>query len=189
MSNFYNDEELAQLGFKSVGRNNKISKKTSFYNTSRIELGNDVRIDDFCVISACAEGFVKIGNRVHIAAHCFIEAPAGVTLEDFSGLAARCTIYGGSDDYGGEYLTNPCVPLEFRKCTNKHVHIKKHAVIGTGSTILFGVTIGAGSAVGSMAFVTKSIPDSAIAIGIPAKVVKKRSAKLFELEEQLLKKQ
>ena len=182
MSSFYSREELLEIGFKSVGDNVNISKKSSFYHVERIEIGNNVRIDDFCAISACSDGFVKIGNRVHIAAYCFIEAPAGVTFEDFSGLAARCTIYGGSDDYSGEYLTNPCVPSQFRKCTSQHVHLKKHVVIGTGSTIMLGVTVGEGSAVGSMALVSKDIPDGKIAVGIPARVVKTRSSKIFELE-------
>lgn len=186
MSSFYTEKELSQIGFKSVGSNSKISKKSSFYNVDRIEIGNNVRIDDFCVISACSEGFVKIGNRVHIAAHCFIEAPAGVTLDDFSGLAARCTIYGGSDDYSGDYLTNPCVPKKFRKCTNQHVHIKKHSVIANGCTVMLGVTVGEGSAVGSMSLVMNDIPDNTIAIGIPAKPMKKRNLNLFNLEKLLL---
>jgi acetyltransferase-like isoleucine patch superfamily enzyme len=186
MSSFYSDDELLNIGFRSFGHNVKISRKTSFYNVERIDIGDNVRIDDFCTISACSEGFVKIGNRVHIAAFCFIEAPAGITFDDFSGLAARCTIYGGSDDYSGEYLTNPCVPNEYRKSTVNHVHLKKHVVIGTGSTVMAGVTIGIGSAVGSMALVTKDIPEGKIAVGIPARVVKSRSLILLDLEQKLI---
>jgi acetyltransferase-like isoleucine patch superfamily enzyme len=179
MNSFYSKDELLEIGFRSVGTNVKISKKSSFYHVERIDIGSHVRIDDFCAVSACSDGFVIIGNRVHIAAYCFIEAPAGVTLEDFSGLAARC------DNYDGEYLTNPCVPKEFRESTNKPVHLKKHVVIGTGSTIMPGVTIGLGSAIGSMALVTRDIPDGKIAIGIPAKVIKNRSLKLLDLELSL----
>jgi galactoside O-acetyltransferase len=186
MSSFYSNDELLAIGFRSLGENVKISRKTSFYNVERIEIGNNVRIDDFCIISACSEGFVRIGNRVHIAAYCFIEAPAGMTMEDFSGLAARCTVYGGSDDYGGDYLTNPCVPDEYRKCMAEHVHLEKHVVVGTGSTILPGVKIGIGSAIGSMALVTKSIPEGKIAVGMPAKVVKRRSLVLLDLEKKLI---
>lgn len=185
MSSFYTKDELLELGFLSVGENVKISKKSSFYNTERIEIGNHVRIDDFCAISACSDGFVKIGNRVHIGAYCFIEASAGVTFDDFSGLSARCTIYGSSDDYSGEYMTNPCVPMELRKCESKHVHLKRHVVVGTGATIMHGVTIGVGSAVGSMSLVTKDVPDGKIVFGIPAKVIKNRSSKLFELESKV----
>jgi acetyltransferase-like isoleucine patch superfamily enzyme len=186
MSSFYSPSELLAVGFRTVGTNVKISKKASFYHVERIDIGNNVRIDDFCAVSACAEGFVKIGNYVHIAAFCFIEAPAGVTFEDFSGLAARCTIYGGSDDYSGLYLTNPCTPLKYRKCTSKHVLLKKHAVVGTGTSIMFGVTIGLGSAVGSMALVSRDIPDGKIAVGVPARPVKDREKNIFELEKELI---
>ncbi len=188
MSSFYTQAELAEVGFRSVGKNVKISKKSSFYNIERIDIGDHVRIDDYCSISACAEGFVKIGNRVHIAAYCYIEAPAGFTMEDFSGLAARCTVYGSTDDYGGDYLTNPCVPAELRSCRSEPVTLGKHVVVGTGSTIMCGVTIGSGSAIGAMSFVTKSIPEGKIAIGAPAKAIKNRSSKLFELEKFLINK-
>lgn len=183
MSTFYRIEELEAMGFKSVGDDVKISRKSSFYNTERIEIGSHVRIDDFCVITACKSGFVKIGNRVHIAAYCFIEAQAGVTFEDFSGLAARCTIYGGTDDYSGEFLTNPCVPDAYRRSTNLPIVIGRHAVVGTGSTLLPGASLGEASAVGSMSMVTRPVPRGSIAAGIPAKVVKERSLKVLELEK------
>ena len=183
MSTFLSPEELRSMGFLSVGRDVKISRKASFYNTERIAIGNHVRIDDFCVLTACKSGFITIGNRVHIAAFCLIEAQAGVTMEDFSGLAARCTLYGGTDDYGGEYLTNPCVPDAFRKVYNLPIVLKRHAVVGAGATLLPGVTLGEASAVGSMSLVTKPVPAGTIVAGVPAKVLKTRSLKVLELEK------
>jgi galactoside O-acetyltransferase len=56
-------EEIEQMGFASVGNNVFISTKASFYGTSKIHIGNNVRIDDFCVISA-GEGGVYIGNYI-----------------------------------------------------------------------------------------------------------------------------
>ena len=54
------------MGFASVGQNVQISDKASFYGASRITLGNNVRIDDFCVLSAGIGG-IAIGNYIHIA--------------------------------------------------------------------------------------------------------------------------
>ncbi|MBM3059473.1 dTDP-4-amino-4,6-dideoxy-D-glucose acetyltransferase VioB, partial [Escherichia coli] len=49
----YLDEiQLKEMGFKSVGENVKISDKASFYGCDNISIGNNVRIDDFCVFSA-----------------------------------------------------------------------------------------------------------------------------------------
>lgn len=57
-------EEIEQMGFASVGNNVFISTKASFYGTSKIHIGNNVRIDDFCVISAgegaCISGIIFI---------------------------------------------------------------------------------------------------------------------------------
>jgi len=65
MTSYYSKIELSQIGFKSLGDNVLISKKTSFYGISRICIGNNVRIDDFCVLSAGIGG-IFIGNYVHI---------------------------------------------------------------------------------------------------------------------------
>ncbi|MEC2449247.1 acyltransferase, partial [Bacillus cereus] len=48
---FYSQEELSEIGFLSVGENVLISKKTSIYNPGAISVGNNVRIDDFCILS------------------------------------------------------------------------------------------------------------------------------------------
>lgn len=122
-----------------------------------------------------------MGSFIHIAAYCMIEAPGGVEMRDFSGLAGRCTIYGGSDDYSGNYLTNPCVPLHTRKIECSRVLLKEHAVIRASSVILLGVTIGQGSAVGAMSLVMRSVPDFEIHVGVPAKFVRKRYSDVIKL--------
>jgi galactoside O-acetyltransferase len=66
---FYSKNELVEIGFKSIGDNVLISNRCSIYNPKNIELGNNVRIDDFCVISA-GNGGIKLGNNVHIAIFC-----------------------------------------------------------------------------------------------------------------------
>ena len=49
---FLNDEQLKDLGLKSYGKNVIISDKASLYNAKNISIGNNVRIDDFCILSA-----------------------------------------------------------------------------------------------------------------------------------------
>jgi acetyltransferase-like isoleucine patch superfamily enzyme len=65
------------------------------------------------------------------------------------------------------------------------VHLGKHVIVGTGSTILPGVTIGEGAAIGAMSLVTKDIQPWKIAVGIPAKEIKERDRGLLQLEEHL----
>jgi UDP-3-O-[3-hydroxymyristoyl] glucosamine N-acyltransferase len=64
---YYTQEQLKQLGFKYVGKNVKISDKASIYNCDQIEIGDNSRVDDFCIIS----GKIKIGRNVHITPNVF----------------------------------------------------------------------------------------------------------------------
>ena len=175
-------EELQNIGFKKVGANVKISRNACFYSAEKIEIGDNVRIDDFCVLS----GEIKLRNYVHIAAFCGLFGSSGIEMNDFSGLSSRVAIYSASDDYSGEYLTGPCVPMEFRKITEGKVVLEKHALVGTGATILPGVTIGQGTAIGSMSLLTKSTLPWRIYTGIPARDLKERKMDLIELENKLL---
>lgn len=107
-------------------------------------------------------------------------------MDDFSGLSSRVVIYATSNDYSGESLTNPTVPLKY-KCTDKNepVHVGKHAIIGTTSVILPGVNIGIGCSVGAMTMCSKDLDEWGIYVGCPARRIKERSKKLLELEKQL----
>ena len=182
-TSFYSEEELKKLGFKSVGKNVLISKKTSIYGANKITIGNNVRIDDFCVLS----GHITLRNYIHIPVYsALFGGEAGIEMKDFSGLSSRCIIYAKSDDYSGETLTNPTVPDEYLGVIQKPVILNKHVLIGTGTTILPGVCIGEGTAVGSMSLVNKSLEEWGIYVGIPCKKIKDRSKKLLELEKKLM---
>jgi len=60
---------IEKMGFSSIGENVLISDRASFYNTANIVLGNNVRIDDFCVLAA-GVGWIVVGDYVHIAVGC-----------------------------------------------------------------------------------------------------------------------
>ncbi|MGC8770569.1 MAG: acyltransferase [Brevinematia bacterium] len=182
MNSFYDERELNNIGFKSIGKNVLVSRKASIYSPELIELGDNVRIDDFCVLS----GKIKVGSYVHIAASCFLfGGEKGIEINDFCGLSSRVSIYALSDDYSGECLTNPTVPLEYRKLIDGKVILEKHVIIGTGTTILPGVKIGEGTAIGAMSMVLKDIEPWVIAIGNPVRVLKSRSKALLEMEKEL----
>ncbi|MCX5874398.1 MAG: acyltransferase [Deltaproteobacteria bacterium] len=180
---FLSQEHLASMGFKSLGKNVRISDKAAIYNTDQIEIGDNSRIDDFCVIS----GKVSIGRNVHIAVFCNIAGGSeGVTLEDFSGLAYGCHVFSQSDDYNGKTLTNPTVPAIYKSETKKAVRIGRHCIVGTNSLIFPGVALGEGCSVGAMSMVTKSTEEWSVCFGIPAKKVKDRKRDLLILEQDYL---
>lgn len=179
-TSYYTEKELQSLGLKSFGEDVRLSKKASLYGISNISIGNHVRIDDFCVLS----GNISIGNYVHINPFCGIFAgKAGVVLEDFSNLASRISIYAVSDDYSGEYMTSPLLPEGVTNIRQEQVIIGKHAIVGTGSTILPGVKISEGCAVGAMSLVKKSTKPWKIYAGIPCRIIKDRSKNLLQYEK------
>lgn len=177
-------EEIEQMGFASVGNNVFISTKASFYGTSKIHIGNNVRIDDFCVISA-GEGGVYIGNYIHIAVYSSLIGSGRITLMDYSNISSRVSIYSSNDDYSGNYMTNPMVPTEFTNVIHAPVVIGMHVIIGSGSVILPGVMIGDGAAIGALSLVKDSCDEFYIYAGNPLKKIKERARNLL-IKENLL---
>lgn len=178
-NSFYTENELESLGFAQIGENVLLSKKASFYSCRDIVIGNNVRIDDFCILS----GNVHLGDYIHIAAYTALYGgEAGIVLEDYSTISSRGAVYAVSDDYSGIAMTNPMLPMKYRNVIQEKVCVGKHVIIGTGCTILPGVTIGEGVAVGAMSLVNKSLDSWTIYAGIPCKKIRDRdqTAKSFE---------
>ena len=180
---YYSDRELSDLGFKFLGKNVKISDKASIYDADQIEVGDNSRIDDFCVIS----GKIRIGKFVHIAPFCLIAGgEKGVFLDDFSGLAYHVLVFSQSDDYSGRSMTNPTVPDAYKQEKKARVSLGRHVIVGAGSIVMPGVEVAEGCAVGAMTFVHKDTLPWGVYFGNPARRIKERKKNLLELEDKLL---
>lgn len=178
-------EAIETLGFFFVGENVQISDRASFYGASRITLGNSVRIDDFCVLSAGVGG-ILVGNYVHIAVYSSLIGAGRITLSDFCNISSRVSIYSSSDDYSGATMTNPTVPSEYTCVIHADVFMGKHVIVGSGSVILPGVTLEEGVAVGALSLVSKSCEAFGIYAGNPARRIKERKRDLLELEQRFM---
>ncbi len=177
-TSFYSEEELQEIGFKSVGKDVLISRHISFYSPEQISIGSHVRIDDFCILS----GNISIGNYVHIAAGCYLFAGEyGIIFKDYTGLSSRSVVYAATDDYSGEYMSNPTIPDEYRNVIGGKVIFEKHVLIATGCTILPGVTVAEGTAVGAMSLVNNNLPEWSICYGIPAQKIKERKKNILNV--------
>lgn len=176
---FYTEKELKEIGFAHVGHDVMISRKASIYGAKDIWIGNHVRIDDFCVLS----GKITFGNYIHVAVSTVLfGGKAGIVFEDYTGISSRCAVYALTDDFSGNYMTNPTLPDKFTNVIEKEVVIGKHAIIGTGSTILPGVTIGEGCAFGAMTLITKDTVPWGYYMGYQCIKVSERSKKLLEMD-------
>jgi acetyltransferase-like isoleucine patch superfamily enzyme len=182
MSNsFFSNYELLQLGFKKIGKNCLISKFARFYSPKTILIGDNVRIDDFCILS----GNIKIGSYVHISAFVALHGSKGIIINDFSGLSPRSIVFSATDDFSGEYLINPMVPEEFTNVTGGLVELKKYVQLGANTIVMPNLTINEGAVTGVFSFVNESLDPWTINAGIPTKPIKKRSKELLKLVNKL----
>ena len=113
------------------------------------------------LLAGAALDKIVIGKNVFINNNFLAMARGGITIEDDVMIAANVQVLTNNHDlYDRQILT--CRP----------VVIKKGAWIGAGASIMPGVCVGKYAVVGAMSVVTKDVPDYAVVVGSPAKVVK-----------------
>ncbi len=184
MNSFLSKEELSQIGLKSYGDNVYVSRYARFYHPERIIIGNNVRIDDFCILSAGSK--IEIRNYIHIACYTSIIGEGEVVIEDFCSISGRVSIYSSSDDYMGLAMTNPMVPSSFTKVLSLPVILHKHVILGCGTIILPGVELGEGVSIGAMSLVNENCEAETIYTGNPLIKIGKRQQRYHKLEKKFL---
>lgn len=183
---YYTESQLTQMGFRFLGKNVRISDKACIYNPDQIEIGDHSRIDDLCVVS----GRVVMGKYCHVTPMCLVAGGApGIFMSDFVTLAYGVKVFAQSDDYSGASMTNSLIPKKYKQEIFNSVTLEKHTIVGAGATIMPGVTIGQGCAIGAMSLILKPTDPWGIYAGNPAKRIKERKKDLLALEAQFLKEQ
>lgn len=137
------------------------------------KIGRGTTIWQFSVV---LEG-AKIGNDCNLCAHTFVEND--VVIGDRVTIKSGVYLWDGIQ-LGDDVFVGPCVaftndkfprskqyPESFSKIT-----VHDGASIGANATILPGVTIGRNSMIGAGAVVTKDVPENAVVVGNPAKIIK-----------------
>lgn len=184
-SQYLTEDDLKDFGFRSLGKNVRISSDARVYGANNISIGSNVRIDDFVVLAAVS-GSIEIGDYVFIARSSHLSGVFGIELHDFSSMAANTVIYSASDDYSGETMTAQVVPHEFTSYQGGKVVIGRHVIIGSSCTILGPANIGEGVSVGAMTLINKDLEPWGMYIGIPARRLKDRKRDLLKLEKRLI---
>ena len=179
---YYTQEELKKFGFKRLGKDVQIARDARLCGVENMSIGDRTRIDSFTVIVASREE-VNIGHHVHITSLCYFSGREGLEIGDFCSIAPGVRLFTASDDYTGNWLTNPTVPKALIGGPEGKIALGDHVIIGTNSAVLPNVTVSEGIAIGANSLIlanTKLIPWSIYA-GSPAKWLGERSKKLLSL--------
>lgn len=149
--------EINKRKFGSVGKN--VIIPTSMKNISR---PNNIFLDDF----------TSIGEDVFM----YATENSKIILGKGSIIAPRCKLITSNHNYNSNDLK--AIPFDNKNYV-KDIIIEEGVWIGDSVFILAGVTIGKGAVIGSSSVVTKDIPEYAVAVGNPAKVIKYRDEFIF----------
>jgi galactoside O-acetyltransferase len=170
MNSFYSEKELKSMGLKSTGNNVLMSRKASFYDTSNISIGSNVRIDDFCILS----GNIVLASNIHISAYCALYGSKTIIMESYTGLSPRTTLFTEIDDFVGPYLIGSMVENDFRNIKSGQIRICKFAQIGANSVVFPDIVVAEGATVGTFSLVNKSLDEWCVYVGVPVKKIKNR---------------
>jgi acetyltransferase-like isoleucine patch superfamily enzyme len=156
------DQEIDWEHIMLEMKDTKVGSNVRIYHPSHI---NDCEIGDYTYISKNANiSMTHIGNFCSIGPNLF----CGWGIHPTNGLSTSPFFYS-TRQQNGATLTNKD-KIEERKA----ITIGNDVFIGANVTILDGVTIGDGAIIGAGAVVSKDIPDYAIAVGCPIKIIKYR---------------
>ena len=179
--------------FKSCGRSLVLGRGVTIRHADKISLGRNVVIDDFCVLDGrgSGEGGLVIGDEVIINRGCIVQSKFGsIRIGSGTNIGAGshvCSmggieigqsvlVTGGCTISGGQYHTEDLEsPIMLQGAyTSGPISIGDGSWLGMKVLVLDGVTVGRGCAIGAGAVVNQSLPDYAVATGVPARVTRIR---------------
>lgn len=185
-------KKLYPLILGSCGRNVVFGTNIAIRHPHKIHIGDNVVIDDHCVLDAKGEGNkgIKIGNGVFIGRNTILTCHDGdIVLEDNVNIGFNCVISSlGSivikENHlmaafcylvGGDHIADRTdIPILYQGRTAKGIVLEENIWLGAGVAVLDGSRVGRDSIIGAHAVVNGDIEPYSIAVGIPAKTIKDR---------------
>ena len=180
---------LYPLLLGSCGSNVVFGQNVTLRHPHKIHIGSNVVVDDHCLLDAkgesnrgirigdgvfigrntilsCKDGDIELGDGANLGFNCEVFSASRVSIGKSVLLAAYSYVIGGDHDF-----SDPSKPVLDQARTSSGVTIGDGAWVGAGAKILDGVTIGEGAIVGAGAVVREDVPASAVAAGVPARVI------------------
>jgi acetyltransferase-like isoleucine patch superfamily enzyme len=180
---------LYPLLLGSCGRNVVFGQHVVLRHPHKIHIGSNVVVDDNCLLDAkgetnrgirigdgvfigrntilsCKDGDIDLGDGANLGFNCEVFSASRVTIGRRVLMAAYAYVIGGDHDF-----SDPAKSVLDQSRTSTGVAIGDGVWLGAGAKILDGVSVGDHAVIGAGAVVRDAIPASAVAVGIPARVV------------------
>jgi acetyltransferase-like isoleucine patch superfamily enzyme len=155
---------------RQAGDDLQIGPGVVWKHAETMEFGNSVFIGAQAMLQGRFDGVCKIGNHVWIGPQAYFDA-RHLVIEDYVGWGPGAKVLGST--HTGVPADQPVIATDL---VIKPVTIGFGADIGMNATILPGVHIGANSIVGAGAVVTRDVPENAVVAGVPAQLIRYRTA-------------
>ncbi len=180
-----------QMRLRSRGRRCRISPQAWIVAPWRIVLGDECALHPHCHLRTdSASSFIRLGSRTEIQPYALLMTYGGsIVMGEDCRVNPYCVLYG----HGGLRIGNGVriaahtviipsshgfddlqVPMHQQPATSRGIVIEDDVWIGAGARIVDGTRIGTGSVIGAHAVVTHDIPPYSIAVGVPARVIRRR---------------
>ncbi len=184
--------EYYKQKLKSLGENVKIGKNVKFVNPELISIGANTVIMDDVTIIARESTYIEIGEGVHLCERVYLDTEhkgGYIEIKDNVYIGTGTTLFGHEGLEIGEYsllaqnitltpyshiFDDPDDVIINQGGHSEKVTIGRDCYLGMGVCVMYSGNIGDGSVVGAGSTVVKPIPPYSIAVGTPAKVIKKR---------------
>jgi acetyltransferase-like isoleucine patch superfamily enzyme len=160
---------FSKKSFSSLGKNVVFEKGVMVFNPQNISIGENVYLGHYTILKGYHKNKLAIGNNVWIGQACFLHSAGGIQIGDAVGIGPGVKILTSS-----HVLEEGKKPILNSKIKFAPVIIENGSDIGVGAIILPGVRIGEGAQIGAGAVVAKDVPAYSVAVGVPAKVIRKR---------------
>jgi acetyltransferase-like isoleucine patch superfamily enzyme len=155
---------LAALGDGAV-----VEDGVRIFHPENVRLGAAAYVGHAAMINGYHEGHVTIGDGTWIGQFSLLHGAAGLDIGRAVAIAPRVTVLTSGHD-----MSQVDIPPLHGELAFEPVRIEDGAYIGTGATVLPGVTIGERAVVGAGSVVTEDVPRLTIVVGCPAKATKQR---------------
>ncbi len=163
--NFLSKNRLKKLKLKSFGKNIKISPNVTIIGSENIQMGDNVRIDDYTIISA-KEGFLKLHSNIHIGGQGYLGCGGGIEIKSDVNIAQGVKIYSKINDYLSAKNKN--------KIIKGSIKIARNVILGSNAVIIGKTIIKEGTTVGALSLVKQNLNSWSVYAGCPVKFIRKR---------------